>query len=90
MAVAHEFSFPLRRRAKFYPSAHSQNIRRLLSQASSMSESGSIVVEIERPGLKAHGILKKGNEDLRSLKPLIVLIHGGGCNASYFDNDFHS
>jgi prepilin-type processing-associated H-X9-DG protein len=55
-----------------------------------MSGSGSTIIEIEWPGLKAHGIIKKGKEDLRRLKPLIVLIHGGGCNASYFDNDFHS
>jgi pimeloyl-ACP methyl ester carboxylesterase len=55
-----------------------------------MPDSEKTIIEYETPGLKTHGILKKGKEDLRSLKPLIVLIHGGGCNASYFDNDFHS
>jgi hypothetical protein len=55
-----------------------------------MTESGKAIVEIEKPGLKAHGIFKKGKNDLRSLKPLVVLIHGGGTNAMYFDNDFHS
>jgi prepilin-type processing-associated H-X9-DG protein len=55
-----------------------------------MSSPDATIVELEQPGLKTHGIFKKGKSDLRPLKPLIVLIHGGGCNASYFDNDFHS
>jgi prepilin-type processing-associated H-X9-DG protein len=55
-----------------------------------MSDTDRIIIEFETPGLKAHGIFKKGRKGLRHLKPLIVLIHGGGCNASYFDNDFHS
>jgi hypothetical protein len=55
-----------------------------------MSDTDRIIIEFEKPGLKAHGIFKKGRKGLRNLKPLIVLIHGGGCSASYFDNDFHS
>lgn len=55
-----------------------------------MPDSEKPIIEYETPGLKTHGVFKKGKEDLRSLKPLIVLIYGGGCNASYFDNDFHS
>jgi len=55
-----------------------------------MSESGRTIVEISRPGFKAHGIFKPGRQELPNLKPLVVLIHGGGCNASYFENDFHS
>jgi hypothetical protein len=55
-----------------------------------MSQSDRTIIEFEKPGLKTHGIFKKGKKDLRQLKPLIVLIHGGGCSASYFDNVFHS
>jgi pimeloyl-ACP methyl ester carboxylesterase len=55
-----------------------------------MADFESTIIEFEKPGLKTHGIFKKGKTDLRKLKPLIVLIHGGGCNSSYFHNDFHS
>ena len=52
-----------------------------------MSQPEKTIIEFEQSCLKTHGIFKKGKS---ALKPLIVLIHGGGCNASYFDNDFHS
>jgi prepilin-type processing-associated H-X9-DG protein len=55
-----------------------------------MADSDSTIIEFEKPGLKTHGTFKEGKQDIRHLKPLIVLIHGGGCNASYFDNHFHS
>lgn len=48
------------------------------------------IIELEWPGLQTHGSFKTGKQEVRGLKPLIVLIHGGGCNTSYFDNDFHS
>ena len=46
--------------------------------------------ELKKGDLETHGIFKKGKPDLRGLNPLIVLIHGGGTNATYFDNAFHS
>ena len=58
--------------------------------ASAMAKPESDIIEIELPGLKAHGIFKKGREEARNHKPLVVLIHGGGTNATYFDNEFHS
>ncbi|TVY55156.1 putative 2-oxoglutarate-dependent dioxygenase DIN11, partial [Lachnellula suecica] len=55
-----------------------------------MTEPQKNIVKIEQAGLKAHGIFSKGETGVRSQKPLIVLIHGGGTNATYFDNSFHS
>jgi prepilin-type processing-associated H-X9-DG protein len=55
-----------------------------------MAAPDTTTIEYEQSGLKTHGIFKKGKSGLGILKPLLVLIHGGGCNASYFDNDFHS
>lgn len=56
-----------------------------------MSASETTIIKSEIPGLTAHGIFKKGQQDLKGPeKPLLVLIHGSGCNASYFDNTFHS
>jgi pimeloyl-ACP methyl ester carboxylesterase len=43
-------------------------------------------VDFELSGLQAHGLFLEGKHDLRSSKPLVVLIHGGGANAQYFDN----
>jgi hypothetical protein len=55
-----------------------------------MSKLRQNIVEAERPGLKTHGFFKRGKEEFRNAKPLIVLIHGSGTNAKYFDNEFHS
>jgi len=55
-----------------------------------MAQTEHTIIEAEKPGLKAHGIFKKGKEELRSANPLIVLIHGSGTNATYFDNAIHS
>jgi hypothetical protein len=50
----------------------------------------SEIIELEENGFTIHGIFSQGSQDLRSEKPLIVLIHGGGTNATYFDNEFFS
>lgn len=55
-----------------------------------MSDNSKTIIELEEKGVKSHGIFKKGKPELRGTKPLIVLIHGGGTNATYFDNSFHS
>jgi hypothetical protein len=54
-----------------------------------MSDFGSHF-EKKKGGLEASGIFKRGKPDLRGQNPLIVLIHGTGTNATYFDNAFHS
>lgn len=59
-----------------------------LSQAFNMADSE--IIELEENGFTIHGIFSQGSQDLRSEKPLIVLIHGGGTNATYFDNEFFS
>jgi len=41
-------------------------------------------------GIKVNGLFKQGAEAFREGKPLLVFIHGGGTNASYFDNQYHS
>ncbi|EXJ89292.1 hypothetical protein A1O3_02358 [Capronia epimyces CBS 606.96] len=43
-------------------------------------------------GIRTSGIFSRPSDTLTSARqPLLVLIHGGGTNASYFDNDeFHS
>ncbi|TVY39193.1 putative 2-oxoglutarate-dependent dioxygenase [Lachnellula occidentalis] len=55
-----------------------------------MAKPETTIIEAETPGLRAHGIFKKGKAELRSHKPMLVLIHGGGTNASYFDNEIYS
>ncbi|CZR65450.1 related to oxidoreductase, 2OG-Fe(II) oxygenase family [Phialocephala subalpina] len=55
-----------------------------------MSDTQKTIIELEEKGVKANGIFKEGKHELRGSKPLIVLIHGGGTNATYFDNSFHS
>jgi predicted esterase len=55
-----------------------------------MAKPEDTIIDIELPGFKAHGIFKKGKEEARKNKPLVVLIHGGGTNATYFENEFHS
>jgi hypothetical protein len=55
-----------------------------------MTELGATQFELKKGSLETTGIFKKGNADARDLNPLIVLIHGTGTNATYFDNAFHS
>lgn len=47
-------------------------------------------IPVEVSGIRVHGLFKRGSTSAREENPLLVLIHGGGTNASYFDNDFHS
>lgn len=55
-----------------------------------MATQEGIIITIEENGFEASGIFKEGIQELRDSKPLIVLLHGGGTNATYFDNKFHS
>ncbi|KAK6580437.1 hypothetical protein PZA11_007459 [Diplocarpon coronariae] len=59
-----------------------------------MSSSGrnaeASTIEHEQNGFKVSGAFKPGKPELSGAKPLIVLIHGAGTNAAYFDNPFHS
>ncbi|PBP23460.1 hypothetical protein BUE80_DR005581 [Diplocarpon rosae] len=59
-----------------------------------MSDSGGntdgSVIEHEHNGIKVNGVFKPGKAEPSGAKPLIVLIHGGGTNATYFDNPLHS
>jgi hexokinase len=54
-----------------------------------MADFGSLF-EVKKGDLQTNGIFKRGKLDLRGQNPLIVLIHGTGTNAAYFDNPFHS
>jgi hypothetical protein len=54
-----------------------------------MSDFG-LLFEKKKGDLQTNGIFKRGKLDLRGQNPLIVLIHGTGTNAAYFDNAFHS
>jgi hypothetical protein len=54
-----------------------------------MSDFGSHFAK-KKGDLETSGIFRRGKPDLRGKNPLIVLIHGTGTNATYFDNDFHS
>ena len=60
------------------------------AQISNMAGKYDARVNFDIPGLQAHGLFLKGADELRSSKPLIVLIHGGGTNAQYFDNKVFS
>lgn len=44
---------------------------------------------LERNGLHLTGLFKRAKTDSGTL-PLVVLIHGGGANAAYFDNSGYS
>jgi pimeloyl-ACP methyl ester carboxylesterase len=37
-----------------------------------------------------YGLFKRGQNPARARNPLIVLLHGGGATAAYFDNPCHS
>ena len=65
-------------------------LRRSVSVEQPTMTTQEVVIGVELSGMKAHGIFNPGKQDLRSLNPLLVLIHGGGTNATYFDNRFHS
>lgn len=41
-------------------------------------------IPYEKNGLQLYGLFKRGDQD-RAL-PLVVLIHGSGATAAYFDN----
>ncbi|WOO81626.1 uncharacterized protein LOC62_03G005149 [Vanrija pseudolonga] len=47
-------------------------------------------IHAENEVAKAHGIFHPAADAGASSKPLLVLIHGTGTNASYFDNELHS
>jgi hypothetical protein len=47
-------------------------------------------IVVEESEIRVHGLFKKGVTSARDKNALLVLIHGGGTNASYFDNEFHS
>jgi pimeloyl-ACP methyl ester carboxylesterase len=48
------------------------------------------VIATEESGIKIHGFFFEGATSARDKNPLLVLIHGGGTNALYFNNEFHS
>lgn len=43
-------------------------------------------IPFSKDGLEFAGLFKRGQAD----KPLVVLLHGGGTSAAYFDNSCHS
>jgi len=49
-----------------------------------------ISVDFADPRGKTSGTFTKGSTTSGTPKPLLVLIHGGGVNSSYFENDVHS
>lgn len=55
-----------------------------------MASKYDVIFSNEVNGIKVNGLFKQGAEALREGKPLLVFIHGGGTNASYFDNQYYS
>lgn len=52
--------------------------------------SNKTTIHAENEVAKTHGIFHPATDAGASSKPLLVLIHGTGTNASYFDNELHS
>ena len=48
------------------------------------------IISVENSIGRTYGLFKKGATSARAEKPLVVLIHGGGTNAFYFENHLHS
>jgi pimeloyl-ACP methyl ester carboxylesterase len=48
------------------------------------------VITLSKGPIQVTGLLKRRWKDVIARNPLIVLIHGGGTNAAYFDNPIYS